>query len=127
MFKPMITKPKAPAISIRGFLMEIFLLHFLHLPERSRKERIGMLSYHSICWLHSSHLDLPFVMESPLGYRLVNAPKKDPTQRPLTNKNTVNIITVRKSENQVPAHLPHPLLYKLYQLYHQHSNILRTH
>ncbi len=76
---------KAVASSIKGYLFDIFFLQYLHFPWSTRYENKGTLSNHLIVFLHFGQFDLPFKIDSPTITLWVNAVKKEPMQRPITN------------------------------------------
>ncbi len=81
-----VKNPIPEAISINGYLREIFFWHLLQRPFKKINESRGMLSYHGILLLHLGQKLLPFIKFTPLGTLKLTTETKDPINRPNTNK-----------------------------------------
>ena len=58
---------KAKNISLKGYLKDIFVLQFLHIPFKKRNDKTGILSIHFISLLHSGQKLLGYRIDFPLG------------------------------------------------------------
>ena len=74
-------------LSTNIYLVEIFFLHFLHLPFNNKNEIIGILSFQVINFLHFGQKDLPDTTPLPNGKRYIHTFAKLPQRAPRTNTN----------------------------------------
>src|SRR5579864_3360986 len=79
--------------STAGYIAEIFVLQFRHLPPRKIQLRTGMLSYGAIAFPHFVQLDEGRTMDLSAGMRRMHTFKKLPMTNP--SRNTPRGITPR--------------------------------
>tara|TARA_Y100000589_G_scaffold270572_1_gene262894 strand:- start:837 stop:1112 length:276 start_codon:yes stop_codon:yes gene_type:complete len=75
-------KKKPVKNSIKGYVMEIRFLQFLHLPDNKIQLKIGILSNHLILYPQLKHLLLGEIIDSFFGILVITTLMKLPMQHP---------------------------------------------